>query len=69
MTDPYEITPDWAAIGLRPATLPDHIGWQLTRPSGRGVGDDPHDYYAAWRRGTLLPVLADGEPAVRRKPY
>ncbi|MYV97827.1 hypothetical protein [Streptomyces sp. SID3343] len=69
MTEPYGITPDWASIGLDPATLPDHVGWKLTRPSGRGFSDDPHDYYAAWRRGTLLPVLADEEPVARRKPY
>lgn len=69
MVESYGIIPDWTSIGLDPALLPDHIGWKLTLPSGRGFAGDPHDYYAAWRRGIPLPVLADGEPVVRRKPH
>ncbi|MFI1577603.1 hypothetical protein [Embleya sp. NPDC020630] len=69
MTESYGITPDWASLGLNPAALPEHLGWKVTLPSGRGFSDDPYDYYAAWLRGTPVPVLANGKPEVRRKPY
>lgn len=57
----------WALAGVSDADLPDGWGWKLTRPSGRGLGDDDVDYAAALRDGLTVPVEAEPGVLLRRR--
>lgn len=54
-------------MGVCAADLPGNWGWKLTRPSGRGLGEDAVDYAAALRDGLTVPVEESPGVLLRRR--
>ncbi|GGY16134.1 hypothetical protein GCM10010358_79850 [Streptomyces minutiscleroticus] len=58
---------DWTASGTDPGGPPTGWGWKVTRPSGRGFGDDAVDYAAALRDRRTVPVAEVPGTVLRRR--
>ncbi|WP_432590485.1 hypothetical protein ABVG11_37680 [Streptomyces sp. HD1123-B1] len=52
---------------MDPNRLPADWGWKVTRPSGRGLGDDSVDYAAAHRDRRSVPIEESPGVALRRR--